>query len=240
MAFDRVKNFLKNIESDLFKYNQYPSSDLKSYHLKYWLTFIVNLYLKVYHRVEVVNPSNIPQEGSGVIASNHMSHLDGIIINAVTAYNTRRKINFLAAEDVYNKNFLFRFLCDLGNTIPVKRTTSDRIALLKVIKLLKSGKLVGLFPEGQRSRDGKIGEAKMGVAIMALKTGTPIIPLAISGTFEAFPRKTKVIKPEKVKLKFGNPLNFKIEKKPSKDRIELVKNEIMNEIKKLYKEINLS
>ena len=76
-----------------------------------------------------------------------MSHLDGIIINAVTAYNTRRKINFLAAEDVYNKNFLFRFLCDLGNTIPVQRSTSDRVALLKVIKLLKSDKLVGLFPE---------------------------------------------------------------------------------------------
>ena len=58
MAFDRVKNFLKNIESDLFKYNQYPCSDLKSYHLKYWLTFIVNLYLKVY--LEVVNSKNIP------------------------------------------------------------------------------------------------------------------------------------------------------------------------------------
>ena len=78
----------------------------------------------------------------------------------------------------------------------------------------------------------------MGVAIRALKTGTPIIPLAISGTFEAFPRKTKVIKPEKVKLMFGNPLNFQIEKKPSKERIENVKNEIMNEIKKLYTEIN--
>ena len=73
---------------------------------------------------------------------------------------------------------------------------------------------------------------------MALKTGRPIIPLAISGTFEAFPRKTKIIKPVKVKLKFGNPLKYKIEKKPSKERIEDVKNEIMNEIKKLYDQIN--
>ena len=73
-VYESEDDFLKNIESDLFKYNQYPSSDLKSYHLKYWLTFIVNLYLKVYHRVEVVNSKNIPQKGSGVIASNHMSH----------------------------------------------------------------------------------------------------------------------------------------------------------------------
>ena len=238
MALKQLSKFLRNIETDIFKLNYYPSSDLKSYHLKYWLTFIVNLYLKFYHRVEVYNSNVIPKCGAGVIASNHMSHLDGIIINAITAYHTRRKINFLAAEDVYNKNFLFRFLCDLGNTIPVQRSTSDRVALLKVIKLLKSDRLVGLFPEGQRSRDGRIAEAKMGVAIMALKTGRPIIPLAISGTFEAFPRKTKIIKPVKVKLKFGNPLKHKIEKKPSKERIEDVKNEIMNEIKKLYDQIN--
>jgi 1-acyl-sn-glycerol-3-phosphate acyltransferase len=111
---------------------------------------------------------------------------------------------------------------------------------LKVIKLLKDDKLVGLFPEGQRSRDGNIGEAKMGVAIMAIKSGTPIIPLAISGTFEAFPRKTKMIKPVKVKLKFGKPLKFEIEKKPSKERIQEVKNEIMNEIGNLYDEIRTS
>tara|TARA_Y100001936_G_scaffold234480_1_gene261626 strand:- start:1409 stop:2125 length:717 start_codon:yes stop_codon:yes gene_type:complete len=238
MALRKFQNFLKNIESDIFRINYYPNSDLKSYHLKYWLTFIVNLYLKFYHRVDVTNPEYIPKLGAGVIASNHMSHLDGIIINAVTAYHTRRKINFLAAEDVYNKNFLFRFLCDLGNTIPVQRSTSDRVALLKVIKLLKKDNLVGLFPEGQRSRDGKIGEGKMGVAIMALKTGTPIIPLAINGTFQAFPRKTKMIKPEKVKLKFGSPLKFSIEKKPDKKRIEDVTKQIMNEIKKLYNDIN--
>ena len=240
MALREFGRLLKNIESDLFKVNHFPSSDIKSYHLKYWLTFIVNLYLKFYHRVEVMNSAYLPKEGGGVIASNHLSHLDGIIINAVTAYHTRRKINFLAAEDVYNKNFLFKFLCDLANCIPVKRSTSDRVALLKVIKLLKDDKLVGLFPEGQRSRDGNIGEAKMGVAIMAIKSGTPIIPLAISGTFEAFPRKTKMIKPVKVKLKFGKPLKFEIEKKPSKERIQEVKNEIMYEIGNLYDEIRTS
>ena len=232
------KNLMLNISNDFFYKGYYPSSDLKSYQLKYWLTFIVNIYLKVYHRVQVINPNNIPKSGGGVIASNHLSHLDGIIINSITAFHTRRKINFLAAEDVYNKNFLFRFLCDLGNCIPVKRATSDRVALLKVIKLLKNDNLCGLFPEGQRSRDGKIGEGKLGVAIMALKSGSPIVPLAIKGTFEAFPRKTKFIKPANVILKFGSPLQYKIEKKPSKDRINQVKDEIMNEIHKLYKDIS--
>jgi 1-acyl-sn-glycerol-3-phosphate acyltransferase len=185
-----------------------------------------------------VGANNIPKSGNAVIASNHMSHLDGIIINSITAFHTRRKINFLAAEDVYNKNFLFRFLCNLANCIPVKRATSDRVALLKVIKLLKKGNLVGLFPEGQRSRDGKIGEAKLGVAIMALKSGAPIIPLAISGTFEAFPRKTKFIRPVKVTMKFGAPLKYDIEKKPSKERINFVKDEIMDNIQELYSDIN--
>ena len=137
-----------------------------------------------------------------------------------------------------SKNFLFRFLCDLGNCIPVKRATSDRVALLKVIKLLKKENLCGLFPEGQRSRDGKIGQAKLGVAIMALKSGSPIVPLAIKGTFEAFPRKTKFIKPATVILKFGTPLQYAVEKKPSKERINEVRDEIMNRIQKLYDEIN--
>ncbi len=232
------KNLMLNISNDFFYKGYYPSGDLKSYQLKYWLTFIVNIYLKIYHRVKVINPENIPKSGGGVVASNHLSHLDGIIINSVTAFHTRRKINFLAAEDVYNKNFLFRFLCDLGNCIPVKRATSDRVALLKVIKLLKKDNLCGLFPEGQRSRDGKMGESKLGVAIMALKSGSPIIPLAIKGTFEAFPRKTKFIKPANVILKFGEPLQYKIEKKPTKARINKVKDEIMEQIQKLYEDIS--
>ena len=95
-----------------------------------------------------------------------------------------------------------------------------------------------MFPEGQRSRDGKIGQAKLGVAIMALKSGSPIVPLAIKGTFEAFPRKTKFIKPANVILKFGTPLQYAVEKKPSKERINEVRDEIMNRIQKLYDEIN--
>ena len=232
------KSLLKNISNDFFSLNFYPSGDLKSYHLKYWLIFIVNIYLKIYHRVEVINPENIPKTRGGVIASNHTSHLDGIIINSITAFHTRRKINFLAAEDVYNRNFLFKFLCDLGNCIPVKRSTSDRVALLKVIKLLKKNNLVGLFPEGQRSRDGKVGKGKLGVAIMALKSGVPVIPLAINGTFKAFPRKTKFIKPVKITLKFGEPLNYNVEDKPSKERINTVKDEIMKNIQNLYNDIS--
>ena len=105
-------------------------------------------------------------------------------------------------------------------------------------KLLKKDNLCGLFPEGQRSRDGKMGQAKLGVAIMALKSGSPIIPLAIKGTFEAFPRKTKFIKPANVILKFGEPIRYDIEKKPSKERINNVKDEIMSKIQSLYNEIS--
>ena len=111
---------------------------------------------------------------------------------------------------------------------------------MKVIKLLRKNNLVGLFPEGQRSRDGKVGDGKLGVAIMALKAGVPVIPLAIKGTFEAFPRKTKFIKPIKITLKFGKPLNYDSEDKPSKERLNAVKDEIMQNIQNLYNDINQS
>jgi len=73
---------------------------------------------------------------------------------------------------------------------------------------------------------------------MALKSGSPIVPLAIKGTFEAFPRKTKFIRPADVILKFGQPIKYDIEKKPSKERINNVRDEIMSRIQDLYDEIS--
>ena len=158
-----------------------------------------------------------------------------MLINAASLHERRRSVAFLAAADVYNSNPVFRLMCDIVKCIPVKRYESDRAALLRTIRLLNHGKLVGIFPEGMRSRDGNIGEGKEGVAAIALATGVPVIPVGISGTFRAFPRKTRIIKPAKVKLKFGAPLKFGKERSPSLERISWVRDEIMNEIKRLYK-----
>ena len=137
----RLRRLLENIGTDFFLSDFYPAGDVKSYHLKYWLIFIVNLYLKIYHRIEVVNPQKIPLSGGAVIASNHTSHLDGIIINAITAFHTRRKINFLAAEDVYNQKPVQDIIVEVLNGCGVPSLASKTTGFLrsKQFDVVKSG-----------------------------------------------------------------------------------------------------
>jgi 1-acyl-sn-glycerol-3-phosphate acyltransferase len=196
----------------------------------------MNIFAKGYLGAEYHGLENLPEHGPGIVAANHFSHLDGLIINGASAYRSRREVVFFAAEDLYQKNIIFKTMCNIVNCIPVKRDQTDRVSLLKAIRLLKNNKLFGIFPEGRRSRDGKIGQAKDGVAILALATGCPVIPVGIDGTYEALPRKAKLIKPVKVSLKIGKPLVYKKLKKPSHAQISQVRDEIMFEIKKLRNE----
>jgi 1-acyl-sn-glycerol-3-phosphate acyltransferase len=231
-----VAEAIGNVGRDLMNPRLYPHRELKPTHRNYWIAVFVNLFSKGYMGAEYIDTQNIPEKGPAIIAANHFSHLDGLLINAASIYARRREIVFLAAADVYNSNLMFRIMCDLVNCIPVRRDENDRAALLKTIRILRQGNLFGIFPEGQRSRDGSIGDGREGVAVIALATGFPVIPVGISGTFEALPRKTRIIKPAKVSIKFGAPLEFEKEKHPSKERLSRVRNQIMNEIKRLHAE----
>jgi 1-acyl-sn-glycerol-3-phosphate acyltransferase len=226
----------ENVCRDLVNPGIYPYRELKPSNRNYWISVFVNLFFKGYLGAEYIDAHNIPEKGAAIIAANHFSHLDGLLINAVSIYERRRPVVFLAAADVYNSNRAFRIMCDLVNCIPVRREENDRAALLKTIRVLRQGNLFGIFPEGQRSRDGTIGEAKEGVAVIALATGYPVVPVGISGTFEALRRKTKIIKPSKVRLKCGTPLEFEREKHPLSERVFYVRDRIMDEIKRLRTE----
>lgn len=233
-----VTETLVNISSEILKPGTYPYREVKPTQTKYWLGAFANLFLKGYLGAEYIDAHNIPETGPAIIAANHFSHLDGPLINAASAYTRRRAVVFLAAADLYNSNRLFRIMCDVVDCIPIKRNEKDRIALLKTMRLLYQGRLLGIFPEGQRSRNGSIGEGKSGVALIALATGCPVIPVGITGTFEAFPRENSFIKPAKVRLKFGRPLRFGNQKHPSEEKISWARDEIMNEIRRLHDELH--
>lgn len=203
----------------------------------YWVAYPLQLFFRIYLGAEYLDTHNIPRTGPAIIASNHLSHLDGLIINAASIYDSMRPVVFMAAADVYEKNLLFRTMCDLVGCIPVKRDARDRSALLRTMRLIKSGSLFGIFPEGRRSRDGVIGEPKHGVANIAIATGCPVIPVGITGTFEALPRKTKVLKPHKVKVKFGELIRFEKRKHPPREVIDAAMERIMGEIMRLHSEI---
>ncbi len=214
----------------------FPHRDVGPDTKKWWIGLFNNLFLRGYLGAEYHGLENFPENGPGIVAANHLSHLDGLLINGASAYRSRREVVFFAAEDLYNKNKIFKTMCNIVSCIPVKRDQTDKVSLLKAIRLLRSNKLFGIFPEGQRSRDGKIGEAKDGVAILALATGCPVIPMGIDGTYRALPRKSNFIKPVNVSLSIGKPLFYPKTKKPSETQIIDVREEIMFEIKKLRNE----
>ena len=140
---------------------------------------------------------------------------------------------FLAKADYFDKWYL-RWFFKGANVIPVRResTSAAQAALDAGVAALRDGKLVGIFPEGTRSPDGRLYRGKTGVARMALEARVPVIPVAIIGTFEAMPYDRKFPRRGQVEVRFGTPLRFDRYYETPADRFVLrsVTDEIMYEV----------
>ena len=180
---------------------------------------LIHLFCLITHRVKKVNEDNIPKEGSYIICANHTSNWDPVILISCT----KRKICFLAKEELFS-NVFFRWLAKLFEIFPVKRDKKDIESMKNSIKVLKSGKLLGLFPEGTRNGLEKNGKAKNGAAYMALKTGVKVIPVGIKGEYKLF---------SKITLNYGKPIDFsEYGKANDKEVLDKVSSIIMDEIMK--------
>lgn len=123
---------------------------------------------KNFFKCQIVGVENIPSTKGVIIAANHISLWDPPLIGTFLP----RKINFMAKEELFDIPIIGYIIKRL-NAFPVKRGTADRVAIKKAISLLKSGECLGLFPEGTRSKDGKLGEAEAGMALIAIKADVP-------------------------------------------------------------------
>jgi len=159
---------------------------------------------------EVRGIENIPKENF-ILAANHQSHWDQVI----TAYLcVPRRFTYLGQIDKYSgfEAFLRNFLYFVAGVIPVHRYNeeSKRKAIRECVERLKKGEILIMYPEGTRSKDGKIHEGKPGIAKIYLETGVPILPVAIKGNFEIMPVGKSFPKFKKiVKINVGKPLEFK-------------------------------
>lgn len=148
-------------------------------------------------KLKVEGLENIPSKTNFIIVSNHNSFLDPLVIMAVIP----KKIYCIALRDIYKINWMAWFL-KAAETLP------SGSASVKAVTLLHHNKNVGLFPEGGVSRDGKLKEFRRGAALLAYKTGRPIVPCAILGTFESLPFGSRIPKIRGLKLKVGKPIYF--------------------------------
>ena len=157
-----------------------------------------------YFQLDVQGLDRIPREGGAVIAGNHPSVLDGILLWAVSP----RPVRFLIAEDLYNHRYLNPLFRAFG-CIQVYRTkTNNGDALRAAVTALDRGELLGIFPEGTIHSGGSMQQVKKGVALLALKTGVPVVPLAIRGSREAFPDGASVPRPVAIRMRFSSPTAY--------------------------------
>ncbi|HEX7618905.1 MAG TPA: lysophospholipid acyltransferase family protein [Verrucomicrobiae bacterium] len=192
-----------------------------------WI-FFRTLYA-VYFRWRVFNAERVPQTGAVILASNHASFLDPPLVGS----GLNRGINYLARES------LFRFpgigaLLRSWNAVPVDRDGGGAAGLRAILDRLLAGGGIVLFPEGTRTRDGKLQPARSGIGLIVVKSQAPVVPVRTFGTFEAYGRNYKFPRPRRVAVKYGEPMRFENlraeAKECSKARLKEIYQQIADEI----------
>jgi 1-acyl-sn-glycerol-3-phosphate acyltransferase len=153
---------------------------------------------------------NIPETGPAILASNHLAVADSFYLPLVV----HRRITFLAKREYFTgtglKGWFIRWFYTVSGQVPIDRSSADaaQAALNTAHRLLKQGKLLGMYPEGTRSPDGRLYKGKTGLARLALQSGVSVIPVAMIGTNSVNPPGSKMWRSGSVTVKIGTPMDF--------------------------------
>jgi 1-acyl-sn-glycerol-3-phosphate acyltransferase len=158
---------------------------------------------KLYFRWRVYNAERVPLEGGVILAANHASYIDPPLVGS----GVHRGINYLAREN------LFRFpvmgwVLRQWQVVPVDRDGGGAAGLRAILDRLLLGGAIILFPEGTRTRDGKLQPARSGIGLTVIKSTAPVVPVRVFGTFEAYGRHMRLPRPRRVAVKYGQPMRF--------------------------------
>jgi 1-acyl-sn-glycerol-3-phosphate acyltransferase len=178
----------------------------------YWLLKYVVLgpVLKMVFRPDVTGLDNVPRSGPVILACNHLSFSDSIF----TPLMVDRRVTFVAKAEYFTgkgiKGWLMRQFFTGTGTIPVDRSGGEaaRAALDTLLRVLREGGIAGIYPEGTRSPDGRLYRGKTGVARLALESGAVVVPVALLNTDEIQPTGKLIPKIKRVRMRFGQPLDF--------------------------------
>jgi len=165
--------------------------------------FFFRIILVIYNRMSVKWEAPLPESDRYIVAANHCSNLDPLVVGVYFP----KQLKYLAKNELF-RPFIFGRLIRLLGAVPVLQEDSNAaaIALKCCLNFLKEGKSVILFPEGTRSPDGKIQPLEGGTALISIKSGIPIIPVYVSGTFEAMPPGAAWVKPKKIRVFYGKAI----------------------------------
>ena len=178
----------------------------------YWWSKYVLLgpLMRLLARPTIEGLEHIPARGGAILAGNHLAVADSFLVPLLV----RRRITYLAKREYFIQPGLIGWIKKVFFTgvgqVPVDRAVGSeaQAALDTAIRLLREGKLLGIYPEGTRSPDGRLYKGKTGVARMALEAGVPVIPVAVIGTNKLNPIGSRMWRPHHVHIRIGEPLDF--------------------------------
>lgn len=192
---------------------------MKSYILYKIARPFIKTFMNVIYRVEIIDKKNIPTDGKCILAGNHTSNLDALLLMS----STKRVIRFMAKKELHE--CLFGYLFKSAGTIPVDRSKKDEQAKAKAIEALNNNELLGIFPEGtiNRKKEDLILPFKYGTVSFANKTSSPIVPFVIKGSYKPFKKniKIKFLKPYKLENDNLESENIKL--------MNIIRSELKNE-----------
>ncbi|HMO53213.1 MAG TPA: lysophospholipid acyltransferase family protein [Tepidiformaceae bacterium] len=191
----------------------------------YWAcTYLLRGVLWVVVRWEVTGRERVPMEGGLIVASNHLNNADPPIVGAGFA---RRRIRWMAKVELFKMPF--GLIIKLWGAFPVRRFDADLAAMLNAERILKNGGVLGMFPEGTRSRTGYMGPPHPGTAVIALRSGATILPCAMTGT-EKLKNPLIVFRRPKFTFDIGEPIVVEKVKRPTEAQVSELTNRIVEAI----------
>jgi 1-acyl-sn-glycerol-3-phosphate acyltransferase len=195
-----------------------------------WVYELVRLiltpYIVFFYRARCIDSDHVPAEGPAIVAPNHFSFLDHFFV----AVYLRRKVHFMAKSQLFKRPM--QFIYTHGGVFPVRRGHKDEESFKTAHEILARGDLVVMYAEGGRSRSGELGEPRPGLGRLALESGVPVIPTAITGSERV--RNWKRLQFPKVTLHYGKPIRFERVESPTREQAQAASEVIFNEVQKLH------
>lgn len=205
----------------------------------YWIMkhIVVGPILLAIFRPWVVGLHHVPKSGPVILASNHLSFIDSIFLPLVVD----RPVVFLAKSEYFTgkglKGWATRMFFQASGQLPIDRSggKASEASLLTGLRVLSEGRILGIYPEGTRSPDGRLYRGRTGVARMVLESGAPVIPVAMIGTEHVMPIGTRLPKVRRIGIILGEPLDFSRFEGLEGDRFVLrsVTDELVHELRRL-------
>jgi len=181
---------------------------------------IIGFVSRLLWRARIEGLEHLPRSGPFIVVANHCSNLDPLMMGWATGHQIGRVVHFMAKIEMRGWPII-GWLATQSGVYFVRRGEGDRAAQRFSLEALATGKPIAIFPEGTRSRNGHLREGKAGAALIAMRSGAPIVPAAVSGTHRIFPGRSRWPRPSRVLIRFGEPFTLPHQPAARLDRQDL-------------------